>query len=162
MVTIAGVVQKPLDAQRLADELVTACGCDRSDISMVTQSPRRAGAENIKKAVDTNATAAKTLISWMVEGIHSVTRSLPGGGVIRSVGSLGAKIADAGVTTAAEFTKALVEAGVPKREAGYYGEAFESGGIVVTVQARTDALARCAREVMMRYGALADETAPAT
>src|SRR4051812_32081775 len=136
--TIAGVVDKPLDAQRLVDELVSGCNCDRGDISVMARSARRDDVENVKKALDTNATAARTLIDWMLEGLESVTKSIPGGGVIRTFGSLGAKVADAGVSTAAEFAKALVEAGVPKGEAGYYAQAFEGGGIVVTVQARTE------------------------
>jgi len=156
--TIAGVVEKPVDAQRLVDELVESCLCDRSDISVVARdalrSGRREGADTVKKALDANAEAAKTLIGWMSDGLEAVTRSVPGGGTIRSVGALGARLAEAGVGTAADLAKALVELGVPKAEARYYSEAFESGGIVVTVQARTDNIARCARGVMTRYGAL--------
>jgi hypothetical protein len=163
--TIAGVVQKPVDAQRLVDELVSGCLCDRSDISVMARDSvadaRRQGAETVKKALDTNADAAKVLINWMAQGLESVTRSIPGGGIVRGVGSLAAKLADAGVTTAAELAKALVELGVPKGEARYYGEAFESGGIVVTVQARTENIARCARQTMMKYGAIAEEPAAA-
>ena len=163
--TIAGVVDKPVDAQRLVDELVSDCLCDRSDISVMARDSvadgRRQGAETMKKALDTNAEAAKVLIQWMSQGLESVTRSIPGGGMIRGFGSLAAKLADAGVATAAELVKALVELGVPKGEARYYGEAFESGGIVVTVQARTDNIAQCARKVMMQYGAVAQEPATA-
>ena len=160
--TIAGVVEKPVDAQQLVDELVASCRCDRSDISVMardaTRESRRQGAETVKKALDTNAEAAKTLINWMNDGLEAVTRSLPGGGVIRAFGSIGGRLADAGVSTAAELAKALVELGVPKAEARYYGEAFEGGGIVVTVQARTDNIAQCARGVMMKYGAVAEES----
>jgi hypothetical protein len=113
----------------------------------------------VKKALDTNAEAAKTLIGWMADGLESVTRSVPGGGMIRAFGSLGAQLAGAGVGTAAELAKSLVDLGVPKAEARYYGEAFEDGGIVVTVQARTENIARCARGVMMKYGAVAREPA---
>lgn len=161
--TLAGVVQKPVDAQRLVDELVADCLCDRSDISVMArdaaQESRREGAEAVKQAVDANAAAAKTLIGWMSEGLESVSHSLPAGGMVRAFGSLGAQLADAGVSTAAELAKALVGLGVPKSDARYYAEAFESGGIVVTVQARTDNMARCARQVMMKYGALAEDAA---
>ena len=163
--TIAGVVQKPLEAQRLVDELVSDCLCDRADISVMArdsvQARGRLGADTVKQALDTNAAAAKTLIDWASHGLESVTRSLPGGGVIRSVGSLGARLADAGVSTAAELAKALVDLGVPRGEAQSYGQAFESGGIVVTVQARTENIATCARKVMMKYGAVAEEPAAA-
>lgn len=161
--TIAGVVEKPLDAQRLVDELVGGCLCDRSDISVMARDSvadeRRQGAQAVKKALDTNADAAKVLLGWLSQGLESVTRSIPGGGMIRGFGSLAAQLADAGVATAAQLAKALVELGVPKGEARHYGEAFESGGIVVTVHARTDNIARCARQTMMKYGALAEEAA---
>jgi|SRR4051812_43166680 hypothetical protein len=161
--TIVGAVQKPVDAQQLVDELVESCRCDRSDISVVARDAirenRRHGAETVKKALEGNAEAAKTLIGWMSEGLEAVTRSLPGGGMIRAFGSVGAQLADAGVSTAAGLAKALVDLGVPKSEARHYGEAFEQGGIVVTVQARTDNIATCARGVMMKYGALGSEAA---
>ena len=161
--TIAGVVQKPVDAQRLVDELVSSCLCDRSDISVMARDSLadggRQGAETVKKALDTNADAAKVLINWMSQGLESVTRSIPGGGMIRGFGALAAKLADAGVSTAAGLAKALIDLGVPKGEAHYYGEAFESGGIVVTVQARTENIARCARGVMMKYGAVGEDAA---
>ena len=163
--TIAGVVEKPVDAQRLVDELVSGCLCDRSDISVMARDSvgdsRRQGADTVKKALDTNADAAKVLINWMSQGIEAVTRSIPGGGMIRGFGSLAASLADAGVATAAELAKALVDLGVPRGEAQSYGQAFESGGIVVTVQARTENIATCARKVMMKYGAVAEEPAVA-
>ena len=163
--TIAGVVEKPVDAQRLVDELVSDCLCDRSDISVMARDSvsdgRREGAETVKKALDTNADAAKVLINWMAQGLESVTRSIPGGGMIRGFGSLAAKLADTGVTTAAGLAKALIDVGVPRGEAKHYAEAFERGGIVVTVQARTDNMAQCARKTMMKYGAGAEEAASA-
>jgi hypothetical protein len=163
--TIAGVVDKPVDAQRLVDELVSDCLCDRADISVMArdsvQARSRQGADTVKQALDTNAAAAKTLIDWASHGLESVTRSVPGGGIIRAMGSLGARLASAGVSTAADLAKALVDLGVPRGEAQSYGQAFESGGIVVTVQARTENIARCARTVMMKYGAVADEPAAA-
>jgi len=160
--TIAGVVEKPLDAQHLVDELVNDCLCDRSDISVMTRDltdGHRHGAETVKKALNTNAEAAKVLIDWMSQGLDSMTRSIPGGGMIRGFGSLASRLADAGVTTAAELTKALVDLGVPRGDARHYAEAFERGGIVVTVQARTDNMAQCARKAMMKYGAIGVEAA---
>ena len=162
--TIAGVVEKPVDAQRLVDELVSGCLCDRSDISVMARDSvgdRRHGAETVKKALDTNADAAKVLINWMSQGLEAVTKSIPGGGMVRGFGSLAVRLADAGVTTAAELAKALIDLGVPRGEARHYAEAFERGGIVVTVQARTGNIAQCARKVMMKYGAIAEEAAAA-
>src|SRR3982751_4797154 len=102
--TIAGVVEKPVDAQRLVDELVNDCLCDRSDITVMARDSvtdgRRQGAETVKKALDTNADAAKVLINWMSQGLESVTRSLPGGGMIRGFGSLAPRPPGRGGATA--------------------------------------------------------------
>ena len=43
--TVAGVVEKPVDAQRLIDELVRDCLCDRADISVIARDAARASAE---------------------------------------------------------------------------------------------------------------------
>lgn len=150
--TIAGVVQKPVDAQQLIEELVRDCLCDRSDISVVARDSASAAARG---AVDATAGAAKSFVDGVWQGFEALSRSLPGGGVLRFVGGLGRTLADAGVATAAETAKALMELGVPKGEARYYGEALEGGGMLVTVQAKTDNIARCARQVMMKHGALA-------
>lgn len=65
---------------------------------------------------------------------------------------------NAGVTTAGELAKMLMDAGVPKGDAHFYGEAFERGELVVTVNARSDQMSQCARKVMMKYGAVAPES----
>jgi hypothetical protein len=139
--TIAGIVQKPLDAQRLIDELVQGCLCDRADISVVAR--------------DSTAGAAKSMLDGAWQGFEAFSRSLPGGGMLRFVGGLGRTLADTAVTGAAETAKVLADLGVPKGEARYYGEAFEGGGMLVTVHAKTDNMARCVREAMRRHGALA-------
>jgi hypothetical protein len=160
--TIAGVVAKPVDAQRLIDELVHDCLCDRADISLMVrdgagwwtreQSETAAG---LKHAVDTSAAGARSLVSGIFEGLEAVSRVLPGGGILRLFGSLGVALANAGLATAAEVAKALVAVGIPQPEARYYGEAFERGSVLVTVQAKTDQIAQCARRLMMQHGALA-------
>ncbi len=150
--TIAGVVEKPIDAQRLIDELVQGCLCDRADISVVARDSTQAA---VRGAVDAGAGAAKALVDGVWQGFEALSHSLPGGGVLRFFGGLGRTLADAGVTTAAETARVLAELGVPKGEARYYGEALHRGGVLVTVRARTDNIARCARHVMMQFGALA-------
>ena len=42
-------------------------------------------------------------------------------------------------------------------EARYYAEAFQSRGVLVTVEAKTARSAQCAQSVMAKYGALAPE-----
>ena len=57
-----------------------------------------------------------------------------------------------------ELAKALMDLGVPRGDARFYAEAFERGEMVVTVNARNDPMAQCARKVMMKYGAVAPES----
>ena len=138
--TIAGVVEKPVDAQRLIDELVGQCLCDRADISVMVRDAagwwtqqQGGNAADLKRAIDTTAAGAKSLVDGLFEGLEAVSRALPGG----------------------ELAKALIAVGVPQREARLYGEAFERGAMLVTVQAKTDKIAQCARRVMTQHGALA-------
>jgi hypothetical protein len=167
--TLAGVVEKPVNAQRLIDDLVHDCLCERADISVMVrdsagwwtqqQSETAAG---VKRAIDTTASGAKSLVDGLFEGLEAVSRALPGGGVLRVFGSLGVALVSAGVTGAAELAKSLVAVGIAPPQARYYGEAFERGAMLVTVQAKTDKIAQCARQVMTRHGALAptEDTAP--
>jgi hypothetical protein len=164
--TVAGVVEKPVDAQRMIDELVRDCLCDRSDISVIARdeaasSNKGARADELRHAVDQSAEGARTLFGGLLAGLETVSRAIPGGGVLRVIGNLGVAIANAGVATAAELTKALVSVGVPVAEARFYSQAFEGGGVLVTVQAKTDQIAQCAQKVIMKHGAIASEGAAA-
>jgi hypothetical protein len=158
MTTIAGVVQKPVDAQRLIDELTRDCLCDRADISLLTRSPEVSKATStVKEGINEGVHAAKTIIDGLFQGFESVSRSVPGGGLLRAFGSMGVTVVNAGVSTAGELAKALMDMGVPKGDAQFYGAAFERGEMVVAVNARSDQMAHCARKVMMKYGAVAPE-----
>jgi hypothetical protein len=143
--TIARAVAKPVDAQRLIDDLVHDCLCQRADMSVMVMVRDPAGwwthqqsetAAGAKRAIDTTASGAKSLVDGLFEGLEAVSRALPGGGVLRVFGS-------------------LVAVGIAPTEARYYGEAFERGAMLVIVQAMTDRIAQCARQVMTRHGALA-------
>ena len=158
--TIAGIVEKPVDAQRLIDELVRDCLCDRADISVIARSTTEkasARADELKGALDTSAAGMQKLFDGLLAGLEAVSHSIPGGGTLRVIGKLGATLANFGVLTAAELAKALIAVGVAPPEARYYSEAFQSGGVLVTVQAKTEKSAQCAQSVMAKYGALAPE-----
>jgi hypothetical protein len=159
MTTIAGVVHKPVEAQRLIDELTRDCLCDRRDISILTRSPATTKATNtVKDGINEGVHAAKTIVDGLFQGFESVSRSMPGGGILRAFGSMGVTVVNAGVSTAGELAKMLMDVGVPKGDAQFYGQAFERGEMVVTVNAKTDQMAQCARTVMMKYGAVAPDT----
>src|ERR671937_351971 len=103
--TLIGIVDKPVDAQRLIDELTTSCHCDRSDIGLMMRE-------------------------------------------VKAVGPLGASFLNASFSTAAAFTRALAQAGFSEADARCAIEAIERGGVVITVQAQTDNIARCAEGVL--------------
>lgn len=158
MTTIAGVVHKPVDAQHLIDELTRDCLCDRSDISLLTRSPETYKATaTVKEGINEGVHAAKTIVDGLFQGFESVSRSMPGGGILRAFGSMGVTVVNAGVSTAGELAKTLMDVGVSRGDARFYGEAFERGEMVVTVNAKTDHIAQCARKVMMKYGAVAPD-----
>jgi hypothetical protein len=162
--TIAGIVDKPVDAQRLINELVRDCLCDRADISVIARdaalsSSEKASArtDELKGAFDTSAAGMQSLLDGLLAGLEAVSHSIPGGGTLRTIGKVGATLAHVSVASAAELAKALISFGVAAPDAPYYAEALQSGGVLVTVQAKTDKSAHCARSVMMKHGALAPE-----
>jgi hypothetical protein len=162
---VFGVVQKPVEAQRIVEQLVQHCLCDRSDISVMLRdsaqtSNSQALASTVTKAVDTTAAAAASVFGGVFAGMNAISRAIPGGGMLRAVGAVGDALVNAGLGTAAGVTKALVEAGLPKEHAKYYGDAFERGGILIRVEAKTDSIGMCARKIMMQHGAVAPENQP--
>jgi len=112
-------------------------------------------ADHLKRAIDTTASGARSLVGGLFDGLEALSHALPGGGVLRVFGSLGAALASAGVGGTAELVKALVRLGIPQSEARYYGDAFARGAMLVTVQAKTDKIAQCALGLMLEFGALA-------
>lgn len=162
--TLAGIVEKPIDAQRLIDELVSDCLCDRADVSVMVRDAagwwtreQSETAADLKRAVDTTASGARSLVGGQFDGLEALSRALPDGGVLRVFGSLGVALANAGVATSAELVKALIAIGIAQREARFYGEAFARGAMLVAVQANTESIAECARRVMRAHGALAPD-----
>jgi hypothetical protein len=151
--TIAGIVERPADAQRIIDELQASCLCDRSDISLMHRDAAQVSGA-VKSAVDSGAAAASSMVSAMFAGVNAVSRSLPGGGMLRAVGSFGAALANAGLDAGAGLAKALIDAGVPQDQAHHYGDAMNRGGILILVQAKTDKMAQCARQILMKHGAV--------
>ncbi len=155
--TVAGIVEKPADAQRIIDELQSSCLCERADISLMHRDAAQVSTA-VKTAVESSAAAASSVVNAIFAGVNAVSRSLPGGGMLRAVGSFGAALANAGLDAGAGLAKALVDAGVPKGDAQRYGEAMNRGGILILVQPRTDKMAQCARTVLMKHGAVEPES----
>src|ERR687887_455923 len=112
--TLIGIVDKPVDAQRLIDELTTSCHCDRSDIGLMM----REGAANdaaaaarsaVAHAADAAEAGGKAFADLWRAGANLVSRSIPGMGAVKAVGPLGASFLNASFSTAAAFTRALAQ-----------------------------------------------------
>ena len=155
-ITVAGVVEKPADAQRIIDELQKSCLCDRSDISLLHRDAAHMS-EAVKRAIDSSATAVSSIMDVLFQSVSAVSRSVPGGGMLRAAGEFGARVAHAGIGSGAGIAKALVDAGVPKTQAERLGEGMDQGGILIVVQAKTEKIAQCARTVMSAHGATEPE-----
>lgn len=157
--TITGLVEKPVDAQRIIDELTTRCLADRSDITLISQESAQLSG-TLSQAVraagqvaGAAAAAASATGNAAIDFASAVTRSVPGFGVLRAVGGLGANFSRAVLSTAEDVAKAFVGFGVEQNLARSYADALREGSILIVVDAQTDAIARCARQVMATHGA---------
>ncbi len=160
---LACVVERPVDAQRLIEELTRECMCDRRDISVLARDQENWVAEaatkaagGLKGAVGSGAQAIGSLFKALAESAEPVSR-VPGGAMLRASGDFGVQLVTTGAGTAAEIANALIDAGVPKAEAGRYGRDLERGGILITVEAKTEKSAQCIRKVMAAHGAVATQ-----
>jgi hypothetical protein len=163
--TITGIVDKPVAAQRIIEELTTTCLSDRSDISVVAkegtvhvpgamaQSAKAAG--QVAGAASEAAAAAGSVLAGFAS---AVTRHVPGFGVLSAFGHLGAKLSSAALGSTQELAKAFVDLGVRQGLANQYADALREGRILIVVDAKTENMARCARQVMATHGAVTPET----
>jgi hypothetical protein len=163
---VIGVVEKPIQAQQIIDELIGSCRCDRSDIGIMA---RGAGADvrldaakamrRSAKAAAETAAATETLLDGIFRAAGSVaSRLLPGIGELRAVGPIAATLVGAGVGTGAGLVSALVDFGLPESQASYYADAVRRGCILITVSAKTNNIEKCAEQVLQERGALLRET----
>jgi hypothetical protein len=163
--TVTGLVEKPVDAQRIIDELTTRCLSDRSDISLIAQdsagqgSGTASGAARAAGQVASAAgTAAASTVSSLFEFAAAATRQLPGFGVLKAFGQLGTMLSRTALSTAEDLTKAFVDFGIERDLARRYADALKKGSILIVVDAKTDNMARCARQVLTTHGATVPET----
>jgi hypothetical protein len=158
--TLIGTVDKPADAQRIIEELVSSCRCDRSDISLISRDEAAAGkpSDALREAA-THATSAAqatgdALAALWGAGTQFMTRAVPGLGALRAIGPFGSTLLKTGFEAGATLARALVEAGLPESQARHAAQALERGGIVITVHAQTENAARCAEGVLTSHGAV--------
>ncbi|MGQ0651894.1 MAG: hypothetical protein ACT4P4_06445 [Betaproteobacteria bacterium] len=158
--TLIGTVDKPVDAQRIIEELVSSCRCDRSDISLITRDEAAAGkpSDALREAATHAASAAQStgdaLAALWGAGTQFMTRAVPGFGALRAIGPFGSTLLKTGFEAGATLARALVDAGLPESQARHAAQALERGGIVITVHAQTENAARCAEGVLASHGAV--------
>lgn len=161
--TLFAVVEKPADAQYIIDELMQACLCDRSDIGVMTRhagstagddAPNPVSASRAPSIVDEMSAGASSMLEGMFKAANALSRALPGGGILRAMGNVAQPILQAGLGTATQLAKALTGAGAPPAEARELGQAFQQGGVLISVNCKTDQIEQCARKVLSKYGAV--------
>jgi hypothetical protein len=163
--TVTGLVTKPVEAQQIIEELLSRCLCDRSDITLIAQDtagqPSRmvAGAARAAGQLTLAATsAAATTFSAMVGIATEVGRQAPGFGALSAAGRLGTALSKAAMHTAEDVAQAFISFGVEQDVARTYADALRVGHILVVVDAKTDAMASCARQIFASHGAVTPET----
>src|SRR5687767_14130087 len=162
--TVTGLVEKPVDAQRIIGELTTRCLSDRSDISLIAQDSAgqgamAAGAARAAGQVASAAgAAAVNTVSGLFDFASAATRQVPGFGALKAVGQLGSMLSRSALSTVEDLTRAFVYSGIEQDLARRYSAALNQGNILIVVDAKTDNMARCAREVMAVHGAASPET----
>ena len=162
---VIGIVEKPVDAQRLIDELVSNCRCDREDISVLARSSAAPGGNVVmdfaRRIAEMGGVAAKAAGDAASKGAESllgvVTRTSPDRGVFSAAGPLALALAGASLSTAGGLAKALAKAGAQDHLAHGYAEAVERGAILISVEPATENIAKCVEQVMARHGATLHE-----
>jgi hypothetical protein len=163
--TVTGLVEKPVDAQRIIDELTTRCLSDRSDISLIAQDSESHGggiASGGARAAGHVASAAGAAAAGTVSGLFqfaaAATQQIAGFGALKAAGKLGSTLSRTALSTAEDLTRAFVDFGIEQDLARRYSDALKQGNILIVVDAKTDNMARCAQQVMATHGASAPET----
>jgi hypothetical protein len=162
--TVTGLVEKPVDAQRIIEELMARCLADRADIALISHDPAGqpsrvvAGASRVAGQVAIAAgTAAAHTFAGLMEFASTVSRQMPGAGAFHAMGQLGAKLSRTALHTAEELGKAFVDFGLEQELARKHAEALRAGSILIVVDAKTDAMAQCARQIFSSHGAVMPE-----
>lgn len=162
--TVTGLIEKPVDAQKIIDDLLAQCLCDRSDIGMIAgNDPRRPGTmAKAARAAGQVALAAGTAATTALDGILGVgsdlvSRRVAGFGVLSAAGRVGSILSRAALTGMQDVAKTFIDLGVEAELAREYAEALRQGSILIIVDAKTDNMAHCARRILAAHGALAPQ-----
>lgn len=163
--TVTGLVTRPVEAQQIVEALMARCMCDRADITLIAQDtagqPSRvvAGAARAAGQLTMAATsAAATTFSAMVGIATEVGRQVPGFGIFSAAGRFGTALTKAALHTAEDVAQAFISFGVEQDAARTYADGLKLGHILIVVDAKTDAMATCAQQILATHGAVPPET----
>lgn len=165
---VSGLVSRPAEAQRIIDELVSGCACDRSDIGLLAGGSAGQLSSSVVRGMQATGHAAATVGNAMADTLRDLlgaaadgaSRSTSMFGTLSAAGKLAALVSRNALDTVAELSRALVDFGMQESLALEYAQALRDGNILVVVRARSDAMAQCARGVLASHGATVAE-APA-
>ena len=143
---------------------MSRCLTDRSDINLISHDtggrPSRvvAGASRAAGQVAIAAsTAAAHTFAGLMEFASTVTRQMPGAGVLGAMGQLGAKLSRTALHTAEDLGRTFVDFGMEQDLARKHADALREGSILIVIDAKTDAMAQCVRQVLSTHGAVVPE-----
>jgi hypothetical protein len=159
--TVTGLVEKPIEAQRIIDELMSRCLSDRSDISLIAQDTAGMGAGVTRTAgqlASAAGMAAKQTVSELFKFATETSRQVPGFGVLKAFGQLGAMLSRRALATAEDVAKAFADFGIEHDLARKYADALKQGQVLIIVDAKTDNMAQCARQVLATHGTVSPES----
>jgi hypothetical protein len=161
--TVTGLAEKPIDAQRIIEDLTGRCLCDRSDISLVArdqpQNAASAAARGAGQLADIAGTAAVTTLEGFLGFASAATKGDSPTGVLRAAGNLGSLLAKTALGGAKDVARAFTEYGMESALAADYAEAVQRGSILIVVDAKTEGIARCAQQVLANHGAVTRQAA---
>src|SRR4030088_213812 len=147
--TVIGILENPSAAQQAVDELLKS-GFERRDIGLISS--------DIMGEAATAATgASKGMACGALAGmlLSAATMMIPGLGPILVAGP---GLTLLGGTTLGALAGGIVGAlkarGVPEEQANFYAEGVRRGGTLITVNAKTDALAERAIQILKSHGAV--------
>ncbi|MFL6574636.1 MAG: hypothetical protein ACJ8G4_22985 [Burkholderiales bacterium] len=159
--TVTALVDKPIEAQYIIEELTARCLVDRSDISLIAQensghaSRMLAGAAQAAGQVAGAVGAAAAAAGSAATGFASaVSHDVPGVGVLSVAGRLGGSLSATAFGTLEALAKAFIGIGIEQNLANRYADALRNGQILIVLDAKTDAMAQCARQVIAKQRVL--------
>ncbi|HVL34926.1 MAG TPA: hypothetical protein VM489_04570 [Burkholderiales bacterium] len=156
--TVLGLFDELPGAQEAVRELVRS-GVDAADIGFVANerdaTPRGAHSDKDEGGALAGAGTGAAIGGAAGLALAAAPLAIPGIGPLLAAGPLAAALGGAGLgALAGGAIGGLVRLGLPEEQAHYFAEGVRRGGILVSVAAKSDALAGIAVTVMKKHGAV--------